>query len=298
MALLPALADGDLSNFGARAHARSRRSPAAGLRPCRGARSPPASSEELVRRMREWGARGVGQSSWGPAVYGIVDGDDDAQRLADRARDFVGDEGVVYAGPFRSEGARVWTEAYDNAVRPVLASAPNDSESLAHSHWRGAGAHLHRLRLRVEHVQSTHPGAVSRQPVVVQSAVHHIHNRARAAGSERGIRRTVGRASRAARGGDGGRVVLRHGPADRRCRPGAAPVCAGVSRHGPDRRHRLRARLHLSGQHAGEVVSRSPRHGDRDGDHGIWRRRVRRRLSQRLPHGSRRRRPDSDGRSA
>jgi predicted sugar kinase len=59
--------------------------------------------------MREWRALGVGQSSWGPAVYGIVGRDDDAQRLADRARDFIGSEGVVYAGPFRSEGARVWT---------------------------------------------------------------------------------------------------------------------------------------------------------------------------------------------
>jgi predicted sugar kinase len=73
-------------------------------------------SEELVHRMREWRALGVGQSSWGPAVYGIVGRDDDAQRLADRARDFVGSEGTVYAGPFRSEGARVWTA---NAQHPT-----------------------------------------------------------------------------------------------------------------------------------------------------------------------------------
>jgi predicted sugar kinase len=66
-------------------------------------------SEELVHRMREWRALGVGQSSWGPAVYGIVVASDDAQRLAERARDFIGSEGVVYAGPFRREGARVWT---------------------------------------------------------------------------------------------------------------------------------------------------------------------------------------------
>ena len=70
--------------------------------------------------MREWGALGVGQSSWGPAVYGIVGRDDDAQRLADRARDFVGSEGVVYAGPFRSEGARVWT-------RDAASAAPVES---------------------------------------------------------------------------------------------------------------------------------------------------------------------------
>ena len=48
-------------------------------------------------------------SANGFAVYGIVGRDDDAQRLADRARDFLGPEGVVYSGPFRSEGARLWT---------------------------------------------------------------------------------------------------------------------------------------------------------------------------------------------
>ena len=40
------------------------------------------SGEELVRRLAEWGARGVGQSSWGPAVYGIVDGEEAGHRLA------------------------------------------------------------------------------------------------------------------------------------------------------------------------------------------------------------------------
>ena len=43
------------------------------------------------------------------------------------------------------------------------------------------------------------------------------------------------------------------------------------------------------GQHAREVVSRSPRHGDRHGDHGLWRRRVPRRLPERVPDGSHRR---------
>ena len=32
----------------------------------------PGPSETLVRRMAEWGAAGVGQSSWGPAVYGLT----------------------------------------------------------------------------------------------------------------------------------------------------------------------------------------------------------------------------------
>jgi len=52
----------------------------------------------------------VGQSSWGPAVYGIVEGEDAGLRLAERVRRVLRDDGAVYVGPFRSEGARVWLE--------------------------------------------------------------------------------------------------------------------------------------------------------------------------------------------
>ena len=63
--------------------------------------------------MTEWGALGVGQSSWGPAVYGIVEGEEGGRRLADRVRAVVSQSspaGAVYEGPFRTEGARVWRE--------------------------------------------------------------------------------------------------------------------------------------------------------------------------------------------
>ena len=58
--------------------------------------------------MGEWGASGVGQSSWGPTVYGIVEGEDASVRLADRVRVELGSTGTVYEGPFRTDGARVW----------------------------------------------------------------------------------------------------------------------------------------------------------------------------------------------
>ena len=60
--------------------------------------------------MAEWGASGVGQSSWGPAVYGIVDGEAAGRRLAERARGVAGSD-AVYEGPFPAEGARVWRGA-------------------------------------------------------------------------------------------------------------------------------------------------------------------------------------------
>ena len=85
--------------------------------PVQGGTFTPGASAELVRGMAQWGAAGVGQSSWGPAVYGIVEGDEAARRLADRVRGAMGPAGKVYEGPFRTEGARVWRE-------PVSAQAP------------------------------------------------------------------------------------------------------------------------------------------------------------------------------
>jgi predicted sugar kinase len=50
----------------------------------------------------------VGQSSWGPAVYGIVGDSGTARALADRVRGIVGAGGTVYHTGFSAAGARVW----------------------------------------------------------------------------------------------------------------------------------------------------------------------------------------------
>ena len=76
--------------------------------PAQGGTFAPGPSETIVRRMAEWGACGVGQSSWGPAVYGITSGEDAAARLAEHVRALLGDAGTVYEGAFRADGARVW----------------------------------------------------------------------------------------------------------------------------------------------------------------------------------------------
>jgi predicted sugar kinase len=66
----------------------------------------------LVKRMAEWGAAGVGQSSWGPAAYGLVEGEAAATSLARSARELMGAAGQVFEGGFAGTGARVWrTEA-------------------------------------------------------------------------------------------------------------------------------------------------------------------------------------------
>jgi beta-ribofuranosylaminobenzene 5'-phosphate synthase len=107
MALLPALADGDLIAFGA-ALSEVQQLTGRWFAEVQGSTFAPGPSEDLVRRMVEWGACGVGQSSWGPTVYGIVRGDDAAHQLAANVRDALGPAGQVYEGPFRLEGARVW----------------------------------------------------------------------------------------------------------------------------------------------------------------------------------------------
>jgi beta-ribofuranosylaminobenzene 5'-phosphate synthase len=110
MALLPAVADGDLQTFGA-ALTSIQEITGRWFAGAQGGTYAPGATTELVARMRTWGAIGVGQSSWGPAVYGVVEGQDAATELADRVREWLDDEGSVHEGVFRREGARVWREA-------------------------------------------------------------------------------------------------------------------------------------------------------------------------------------------
>jgi predicted sugar kinase len=107
MELLPALAEADLPAFGA-ALAEVQRITGSWFAPAQGGVFAPGDTGALVERLRQWGAVGVGQSSWGPAVYGIVGDGATADRLAERARGVVGRGGAVYAGGFSDAGARVW----------------------------------------------------------------------------------------------------------------------------------------------------------------------------------------------
>jgi beta-RFAP synthase len=114
MALLPALVDADLAAFG-EALSAIQRITGGWWAPVQGGTFMPGATAELVQRMTEWGVHGVGQSSWGPAVYGIVDGEDAARQLADRVQKTIG-AGAVHVGRFRTEGARVW-RAQSRSVR-------------------------------------------------------------------------------------------------------------------------------------------------------------------------------------
>jgi len=107
MSLLPALAEADLAQFGS-ALSEIQEVTGRWFASAQGGTFAAGPSRELVRRLAEWGAAGVGQSSWGPTVYGIVDGAEASARLAGRVRTSRGFAGRVFEGPFRAEGARVW----------------------------------------------------------------------------------------------------------------------------------------------------------------------------------------------
>jgi beta-RFAP synthase len=112
MAMLPALVDEDIASFG-EALSEIQEITGRWFAPVQGGAFAAGASEELVRRMTEWGAAGVGQSSWGPAVYGIVEGENAGRALAERVGNLLGSRGAVYEGPFRAEGARVWRAPVD-----------------------------------------------------------------------------------------------------------------------------------------------------------------------------------------
>jgi beta-ribofuranosylaminobenzene 5'-phosphate synthase len=106
MQLLPALVEGDLVSFG-EALSAVQRITGAWFAPQQGGVFAPGHGAELIRQMAGWGVAGVGQSSWGPAVYGLVEGVDAGFALADRCRDFLAGKGLVYEGGFARSGARV-----------------------------------------------------------------------------------------------------------------------------------------------------------------------------------------------
>jgi beta-ribofuranosylaminobenzene 5'-phosphate synthase len=107
MHLLPALVEGDLRGFGS-ALSNVQRITGAWFAPRQGGVFAPGRGTWLIEQMGQWGAAGVGQSSWGPAVYGLVEGDEASHDLANRVRQSLGSDGEVFEGGFAPAGARIW----------------------------------------------------------------------------------------------------------------------------------------------------------------------------------------------
>jgi beta-ribofuranosylaminobenzene 5'-phosphate synthase len=103
--LLPALVERDLGEFGA-SLTRLQRLVGDAFAPVQGGTFHPQAGP-LVDAMLRLGAAGAGQSSWGPAVYGIVGGEQEAQVLARRLEAELGDGLRARAVRFDNDGAHV-----------------------------------------------------------------------------------------------------------------------------------------------------------------------------------------------
>ena len=106
MQLLPALVEADLPSFG-QALSEVQRITGSWFAQQQGGVFAPGQTEQLVARMAEWGAAGVGQSSWGPAAYGLVESAEAGSELAGLVGRVMGATGSVFQGRFAARGAQV-----------------------------------------------------------------------------------------------------------------------------------------------------------------------------------------------
>jgi beta-ribofuranosylaminobenzene 5'-phosphate synthase len=107
MQLLPALVEADLPSFG-QALSMIQRITGAWFAAEQGGVFAPGPTEQLVAEMAALGAAGVGQSSWGPAAYGLAETEEGSAAIARQLRRVLGLSGQVYEGGFAAGGARVW----------------------------------------------------------------------------------------------------------------------------------------------------------------------------------------------
>ena len=108
MVVLPALVEEDLTTFGS-GLTEVQRLVGEMFRPVQGERFAHGLVAELADEFLAGGAAGAGQSSWGPAVYGLVRGEEGARSLAGRIKDRLAGRGIVLATGFDNRGARCWT---------------------------------------------------------------------------------------------------------------------------------------------------------------------------------------------
>jgi beta-ribofuranosylaminobenzene 5'-phosphate synthase len=103
--LLPALVEHDVDEFGA-ALTHVQQLVGDSFADVQGGRFHPRAAR-LVEALLRSGAAGAGQSSWGPAVYGVVGSEAAGRELARRMEDTIAGDGSVELVAFDNRGARV-----------------------------------------------------------------------------------------------------------------------------------------------------------------------------------------------
>lgn len=103
MKLLPGLIEKDLNRFG-EAVTEIQRYLGAYFTPVQGGQYATAQGYRIAEYLLSQGAVGVGQSSWGPTIYGFTTKENQAGLLQKTSR-FLGDQGRVWAAAARNQGA-------------------------------------------------------------------------------------------------------------------------------------------------------------------------------------------------
>jgi beta-ribofuranosylaminobenzene 5'-phosphate synthase len=110
MKMLPSLIEKDIANFG-QALTSIQNMVGDCFASVQGGRFATPVLEKLVGFLLEKGASGAGQSSWGPTVYGLVDGKERAQTLAKQVQEYLAGlgGGKVFCVQAQNRGAQVRT---------------------------------------------------------------------------------------------------------------------------------------------------------------------------------------------
>lgn len=108
MSLLPALVEAQLAEFGA-ALTQVQRLVGDCFSPIQGGQFGNPRSGELIEAFLRWGAAGAGQSSWGPAVYGLVGDEGHGRQLVSQAKELLGGHGWVDLVAFDNQGVQIET---------------------------------------------------------------------------------------------------------------------------------------------------------------------------------------------
>jgi beta-ribofuranosylaminobenzene 5'-phosphate synthase len=108
MKMLPALVEHDIAPFG-QALTEIQQRVGDCFAAAQGGRYASTLSDRLVERFLAWGAFGAGQSSWGPVVYALADGEEQASSLARKVDAFMADAGSgwVFCTRADNRGARI-----------------------------------------------------------------------------------------------------------------------------------------------------------------------------------------------
>ena len=106
MSLLPALVEAEVAEFG-RSLTEIGELVGECFSPVQGGNFGNPLSTKLVEAFLDWGAAGAGQSSLGPAIYGLVADERQGQQLAGRARELLAGQGCVELVGFDNHGVRI-----------------------------------------------------------------------------------------------------------------------------------------------------------------------------------------------